>query len=346
MAKCMLCVANGASEASSIINVGKTGSTGHLTQHLNGKHRTLARETMEGNAREELNKQMGTAVDPANNSNKKQRTINDYGTVAPDFGKCLLRLVVNSYLPYNFVERKDFRDLCKSLNPKADSILIGRDKFKLMVMEETSVVKVLVEMELRDKDFAITYDGWTSECNMVSFLGMTVHWVDKKWILQSCPIGCFPKEGRSRAEDYMPEITNALAKFNLSLKKCVSAVTDTEAVMGCTGKLVEAASRNMGGNTVWAGCIAHQLELTTGIAFRDTEHSEGTLSAARALVGHFSHSSQAVDHLLQAQRGNQDSTQHAVKPTQDVTSRWWSTYQMLERLLRLKPYFAVMVSEE
>ena len=35
----------------------------------------------------------------------------------------------------------------------------------------------------------------------------------------------------------------------------------------------------------------------------------------------------------------------AVKPIQDVVTRWWSTYSMVERLLRLKMYFAILQEE-
>jgi hypothetical protein len=35
----------------------------------------------------------------------------------------------------------------------------------------------------------------------------------------------------------------------------------------------------------------------------------------------------------------------AVKPIQDVATRWWSTYSMVERLIRLKAYLAILSEE-
>jgi hypothetical protein len=35
----------------------------------------------------------------------------------------------------------------------------------------------------------------------------------------------------------------------------------------------------------------------------------------------------------------------AVRPIQDVVTRWWSTYSMIERLLRLKIYLAILEEE-
>jgi hypothetical protein len=32
----------------------------------------------------------------------------------------------------------------------------------------------------------------------------------------------------------------------------------------------------------------------------------------------------------------------AVRPIKDVVTRWWSTYSMIERLLRLKIYLAIL----
>jgi hypothetical protein len=35
----------------------------------------------------------------------------------------------------------------------------------------------------------------------------------------------------------------------------------------------------------------------------------------------------------------------AVKPIQDVVTRWWSTYSMVDRLLCLRPYLALLQEE-
>jgi len=90
----------------------------------------------------------------------------------------------------------------------------------------------------------------------------------------------------------------------------------------------------------WHGCIDHLLNLVTKIAFKDSVESDGAMNAARELVGFFSSSSQAEEILLSKQMPGS-----AVKCIQDVTTRWWSTYSMCERLLRLRPYLLLMEAE-
>ena len=66
----------------------------------------------------------------------------------------------------------------------------------------------------------------------------------------------------------------------------------------------------------------------------------GTMKKCRELTGYFATSCQAAE-ILRLRQG--------VRPlnvVQDIVTRWWSTYAMLERLLHLKPYFEVMVREQ
>lgn len=75
---------------------------------------------------------------------------------------------------------------------------------------------------------------------------------------------------------------------------CSSIMAGTEATMYKTGRLFVDAAHQSGGTIQWHGCIDHFLELITGIAMKDYEGSEGYIAAAaRALVDHFSSSSQA-----------------------------------------------------
>jgi hypothetical protein len=78
----------------------------------------------------------------------------------------------------------------------------------------------------------------------------------------------------------------------------------------------------------------------TGIAFKDLPESNGTLSACRTLINFFHSSSQAMAKLLSKQ-----SVGRAVKLIQDVVTRWWSTWSMVDRLMRLKTYLALMEEE-
>jgi len=106
------------------------------------------------------------------------------------------------------------------------------------------------------------------------------------------------------------------------------------------GCLFKTRSRACDGETQWHGCVDHILELVTKKAFVDLPQSAGAMSAARSLVGHFSSSPQAEAKLLSKQVQTR-----AVKCIQDVATRWWSTYSMCERLLRLRPYFSLMEAE-
>ena len=169
----------------------------------------------------------------------------------------------------------------------------------------------------------------------------TCHFIDRlSWTLHSMVLGLFEKKGTSKAPDVVDYLEAQLTYFDLSYPECVAAVTDTESTMVAAGRLIKQNSARAGGNTEWMGCIAHLLELVTGIAFDDTPSSEGTLKACRDIVNFFNSSTQAMQKLLGKQAQGR-----AVKPIQDVVTRWWSTYSMLTRLLRLMTYLQLLEEE-
>ena len=67
------------------------------------------------------------------------------------------------------------------------------------------------------------------------------------------------------------------------------------------------------------------------------------MSRARALVGHFSSSSQASEALANVQRRGPNTKCLVVM--QDVKTRWWSTWKMIQRLKILKNYFSIIVDD-
>ena len=72
----------------------------------------------------------------------------------------------------------------------------------------------------------------------------------------------------------------------------------------------------------------------------DLPESEGTMKLCRELVNFFNSSTQAVKKLHSKQVQGREL--HLI---QDVTTRWWSTYAMLQRLITLKPYLSLLENE-
>ena len=66
---------------------------------------------------------------------------------------------------------------------------------------------------------AITLDCWTSD-NRISFIGLTVHWVDTKWKMCECVLGIRQLDGSHTGECLSVAVLEVLVEFNLSAKVC------------------------------------------------------------------------------------------------------------------------------
>jgi len=64
------------------------------------------------------------------------------------------------------------------------------------------------------------------------------------------------------------------------------------------------------------------------------------MKLCRELVNFFNSSPQAMKKLHSKQVQGRE-----LNPIQDVTTRWWSTYSMCERLIRLRPYLSLLENE-
>jgi hypothetical protein len=137
------------------------------------------------------------------------------------------------------------------------------------------------------------------------------------------------------------QLSDDLDLWGLSADKFVAMVTDTASNMTKLGRLVEEKFPN----TVPHYCADHNLQLTTQKAYsgdvatrlggiaNGRENEEGdvvkTLKKARDLVSHVSQSPLANAKLADAQKLVSPQASVLVL-IQDVKTRWWSTYMMLQ----------------
>jgi hypothetical protein len=116
--------------------------------------------------------------------------------------------------------------------------------------------------------------------------------------------------------------------FGVTYSQLTCVVMDTESTIVAAGWLFKENSINAGGTTSWHGCIDHILELVTKIAFKDIPDSIGTVALCQSLVTFFNASSQKEK--MKVMLGV------SLTVIQDVSTCWWSTFTVCERLLRLK----------
>ena len=107
---------------------------------------------------------------------------------------------------------------------------------------------------------------------------------------------------------------------------------DTTATMLAAGRLLPFE---------YMGCFDHLIQLSAKIFF-DGPGVEEAMAQARGFVAHFSHSALEEESLLAFQRRRQGGNGKVLKLLQDVTTRWWSTFTMLERLMESKPTLQAM----
>lgn len=243
-----------------------------------------------------------------------------------------------TYQPFSTCEDPSFREMTESIHPKITHI--SRKKVVKMLSDLYAEYRIRLKKVLIGTFVTITTDAWTSIAN-IGFVAVTIHFIDPiTWAMYTMALGCSPKKGTSKAADVVREIEETLKSFDINYTQLVCIVSDTEPTMVAAGRLFRENAKKDNATTSWHGCIDHIIELVTRIAFEDTADSQNVMTKARALVSHFSHSSQATELLLSKQTSNMQ-----LKCIQDVVTRWWSTYSMCERLLKLKPYIQLLEVE-
>ena len=323
---CMLCKSD--------VSYGKTHSTSNLEKHIQRQHKKEYTSIMKERADKRLKVHAEISI---STSFQKQQKLSNYMEKADDYQECLVKWMIDSYQPLSAVEKDSFRAMVHCLNRKAP--VIGYDKIRTLLSNKYFDTMHAVTKILKGKDIALTTDAWTSIAKE-GYVTCTVHFIEPKtWTLHHFSLGIFKKDGNSTAVDVVRYSEGHMQTFDVTYRQLTCVVTDTESTMIAAGRIFKEKSSEAGGSTAWHGCVDHKLELVTKLAFKDVPESVGTMAACRAIVTFFNSSSQATEKLKEKTKARLGV---ALTVVQDVVTRWWSTYSMCERLLRLRNILTVM----
>ncbi|XP_050895477.1 zinc finger BED domain-containing protein RICESLEEPER 2-like [Lathyrus oleraceus] len=249
--------------------------------------------------------------------------------------KALARMIIVDELPFKFVEGEGFLHFMSVVQPKLSipkRITIARDCWDLYTSEKHKLKSVLNKS---NQCVCLTTDCWTSVQNL-SYLCLTAHFIDHDWkihkrILNFCPIV------NHKGVTIGKKIEKCLEEWligNVFTITVDNASSNDVAITYLKNTINDWNSHPLKGGHMHVRCCAHILNLVVQDGLEDYHSS---ISKIRNAVRY-----------VRASPGRMDRFKTCIKEVRlqeksivqlDVSTRWNSTYIMLESALKFQKAF-------
>lgn len=269
------------------------------------------------------------------------------------------------YLPLHFFDDKRTQELFAYLRPEVK--LPKRNTLRVKVIKRFNQLKTAV-MSILQKNpskLSFTIDAWTSVANK-SFYGITVHYIDSNWKLQSIVLDFVPSRGHHTGEDIARIFYTSLLEYGLDVTRIQGITVDNAAAnstfMVELSKFVNADLFDP--EDQHFRCIAHILNLAVqdalnllkvnGIENPDLEeYFESGENGDESEEEECSTALLKLRRLLTTLRKSEQwmnrykvccemTNVKMISPPMDVSTRWNSTNDMIAAALKVKPALNVL----
>ncbi|KAJ1483964.1 hypothetical protein T484DRAFT_2545595 [Baffinella frigidus] len=237
------------------------------------------------------------------------------------------------------------REKFKTLpNKKTTKKTMGKYIIKLAKGYEHLIIDLLSGMHV-----CLTTDGWT--CNILGgkteWFAVTAHFYDPDWVLRAVALPMIHVAGRTTAVALLPVIKGAMAQKPSRAGRpgftTTAIVSDQRPPMPTLCRMFMGQVAMPDGLKQWlcdwGMCASHRVESTVENALKMMVSLTMLIQGCCAVVGIFSQS-RPMQIILRETCVFLKMTPLSV--IQNVTTRWWSTYALLLRLLYLMPALKVM----
>ncbi|XP_063230949.1 zinc finger BED domain-containing protein 4-like isoform X1 [Bacillus rossius redtenbacheri] len=315
------------------------GTTTTLQNHLEAKHAVLYKELMKD--KEKIHELEGTCakkkpvLQPTlTEMFRSTQKMSPSDPKAQSITKQIAKMVATELLPYEFVEGCGFKELMGHKNVAPTYTVPCRTTFSEhyipALYEETkhSLKKMLVQDLPTISSIAFTSDGWTSR-STDSYISLTCHYLRPDFTSVSFAMSNTVVNESHTSVQVATTIKNVLIDWEIDPAVTsipLFCITDNaHNFRQASVSLFKDGSRS---------CFAHTLQIAIENSKNDCPGTTTLLSKARSIVGHYRRSTRARKRLHTFQ---EQLNMPKLEVIQHIDTRWCSEYQMLKRLLEMKP---------
>nr|XP_010319895.2 zinc finger BED domain-containing protein RICESLEEPER 4-like [Solanum lycopersicum] len=250
--------------------------------------------------------------------------------------RALCRMVIVDELPFKFVEKEGFKNFMKVAQPHfkiPSRTTMTRDCFKFYNEEKQKLKRVFGEARQK---VCLTTDTWTS-LQQINYMCITAHWIDNEWIMHKRIISFCPISSH-KGENMANEIIKCLHDWGLDIIFTITvdnASSNDVTVKELSKMFTKRGINFMNGEHLHVRCIAHILNLAVQDGLK---MSVVSIERVRKAVKYIRLSPARCKRF---QKCCEDVDINCKKSLSlDVSTRWNSTYLMLNRAIEFESAFS------
>ena len=207
---------------------------------------------------------------------------------AQQIANALSYFIAKEMMPFNIVECPGFQKLLNRLDDRYD--IPSRKYFaKTAIPALYTDTRGRIAESLKSVEYYSITTGMWSSGKMEPYLAVTVHYVNKEWILQLQIL--FVHEDHT-AENLVPVLQGVLESWGLPENRLACATTDN-------GPNIVAAMRNLNWNRL--SCFGHNLNLAITNSMKGDSRITRAIDIAHKIINTFAHSWKKKRDLTQVQ---------------------------------------------
>lgn len=247
----------------------------------------------------------------------------------------LAYMVIVDELPFRFVEGEGFKHFCSQMQNKfvvPSRITVARDCYKMIVNER---LKLKSFLKANCRRVCLTTDTWTS-LQKINYMCLTAHFIDNDWklnkrILNFCPISSHKGEAIGKA------IEKCLLAWGI--ENVMTVTVDNASSNDHVVSYLKKRTNNWGtsvlkGEFMHVRCIAHIMNLVVNDGMKLVDDS---VSRVRNAIRFVRSSPARLERFKKCAVDAKIPSKSLLRL--DVTTRWNSTFLMLETALKFESVF-------